>query len=146
MISFFIDEAFYQSGQNGVITSPNYPGDYYRNTNYEWLVTVEPGKVIELTLDRVNLADGVQCKDFLNIYDGASKRDPLLHKYCGELITVTTEVLRSTGNKVYIHFSSDDANTEEGFRISWRAITVRAAKVPEGNSLANTIITKTYTI
>lgn len=135
---------FYESGQNGVITSPNYPGDYYRNINYEWIVTVEPGKVIELTLDRVNLADSVQCKDFLNVYDGASKRDPLLRKYCGELITATIEVLRSTGNKVYIHFSSDDANTEEGFQISWRAISVRATKVPEGNCLA--IITTTSTI
>ena len=113
-----------------MITSPNYPGNYYAGINYYWLITGERGRVIELTVDDVDLEQSSDCKnDFLKIYNGDSKKGTLLRTYCGKLAIPMVGTLKSTGNNMYLYFRSDDRNVKPGFKVSWKAI---ATVVPEG--------------
>lgn len=132
-MAIFQEKTLYESGDSGQITSPNYPRNYVDGLNYYWLLTVEPGQIVEVTMDDVDLEDTSDCRnDFLKIYDGSSARDTLLRTYCGRLITVSVETLKSSGNKLYIHFKSDDRNTRPGFKISWEAVT---PITPEGENV-----------
>ena len=128
-----IDKTFYESGENGLITSPNYPGNYYAGINYYWVITGERARVIELTVDDVDLEQSLDCKnDFLKIYDGDSKKGTLIRTYCGKLAAV--ETLKSTGNKMHVYFRSDDGNVKPGFKVSWKAI---ATDISEGERFSN---------
>ena len=130
-----IDQTFYESGGNGIITSPNYPGSYYAGINYYWLITGERGRNIELTVDDVDLEQSSDCKnDFLKIYDGDSRKGTLLRTYCGKLVTSTVEKLKSTENQMYVYFRSDNENVKLGFKVSWKAIPT---VVPKGECFSS---------
>ena len=44
-------------GQSGVITSPNYPGEYNNNADCTWTVLAEPGDTIALVFSDFQLED-----------------------------------------------------------------------------------------
>ncbi|CAB1320299.1 unnamed protein product [Coregonus sp. 'balchen'] len=44
-------------GQSGVITSPNYPGEYSNNADCTWTVLAEPGDTIALVFSDFTLED-----------------------------------------------------------------------------------------
>ena len=43
---------------NGVIKSPNYPGDYPDNANCQWIITVDARSTINITFIDINLEKG----------------------------------------------------------------------------------------
>lgn len=95
---------------------------------------------MQITMDDVDLEVTSDCtNDFLKIYDGSSARDTLLRTYCGRLIAVSVETLKSSGNKLYIHFKSDNRNTRPGFKISWEAVTpvTLEGDIVDSNSLCH---------
>ena len=133
-------KTLYEKGDSGQIISPNYPGNYVDGLNYYWLITVEPGQIVQVTIGNVDLEDTSDCANgFLKIYDGSSSRDTLLRTYCGRLIAVSVETLKSSGSKLYIHFKSDSRNTRPGFKISREAITpvTLEGDIVDSNSLCN---------
>ncbi|RUS68631.1 hypothetical protein EGW08_023607, partial [Elysia chlorotica] len=49
------------SGDNGTITSPNYPNNYWNEARCVWSITVEPGKFIWLTFHEFAVEDLENC-------------------------------------------------------------------------------------
>ncbi|RUS68946.1 hypothetical protein EGW08_023293, partial [Elysia chlorotica] len=104
------------SGDNGTITSPDYPHDYRNNARCVWSITVEPGKVIQLTFHQfaVEEWDDICDTDWVLIYDNSTSRDNPLGKECGFSIP---EPIWSNGNQMFVESNSNV--TASGFRAEW---------------------------
>ena len=50
------------SNTSGRIVSPNYPGEYPSNQDCSWLVQVEEGYVVKLTVDHFELEPESDCE------------------------------------------------------------------------------------
>ena len=121
------ERQFYQSGEEGTISSPDYPSNYGIKKNYYWRVEVPEGKRIEVNFDGMDIEYHQGCeKDFLKVYDGSSSGEALLRTYCGK---AEPEKFKSSGRYLYLHFRSDDDRTRKGFQLSWKAFDV---VTPEG--------------
>jgi len=91
--------------------------DYLNNTQASWLIDpqTEMDSVIniEIMVKRLDLFnDG----DRLYIYDGEDNTAPLLAEFSGNIIP---DVIESTGNKVFVEFSTDNENTASGFYLNY---------------------------
>ncbi|XP_048250610.1 CUB and zona pellucida-like domain-containing protein 1 [Haliotis rufescens] len=100
------------------IRSPNYPFDYPRKAEYIWTLqgrrTVETIDVEVITTDMEKSEDCVN--DRAEVYDGESKRDRLLGKWCG----LETPSFRSSGQYLTIVLISNDNDISGGgFRIKY---------------------------
>ena len=100
----------------GSITDGSGPvNDYLNNTQASWLIDPqnEMDSVIniELHVKHFHLHQG----DYLRIYNGADNTAPLLAEFTGDTLP---GVLESTGNKVFVEFTSNGENTAPGFYLS----------------------------
>lgn len=50
--------------------------------------------------------------DYVDIYDGADFSAPHIGRFCGE---ITPDVIKSTGNNLFVNFVSDTSITHSGF-------------------------------
>ena len=122
-----LERQFYESGEEGTISSPDYPSNYGIKKNHYWRVKVPEGKRIEVNFDGMDIEYHQGCeKDFLKVYDGSSSGEALLRTYCGK---AEPEKFTSSGRYLYLHFRSDDDGTRKGFQLSWKAFDV---VTPEG--------------
>ena len=114
------------ASRNTTIKSYKYPWDYDNNMVCEWHVQIERkflfgDYVLKVVFNDFELeaepapSSSVCPYDNLTIYNGDSDFSPLLGSYCG---TVHPEVVYSTGNNLYIKFSTDKINSFRGFSIS----------------------------
>lgn len=139
MFSLFLEKRLYPSGDEGTITSPNYPEVYDTKKDYYWRITAPPGKRIQVQIDYLDIEYDRRCaKDFLKVYDGSSLDSPLLYTYCGYTRPVS---FRSSGRYLYLYFRSDNADTRKGFQLTWKTFlgvtttTLTTTTVnPEGSS------------
>ena len=119
-VSLFLEHSSFVSGVNGLISSPNYPNSYGLMKDFYWTISVPVGKVIEITFEDLDIDGGDNClKDYLKLYDGDDKEDTLLKSFCGNKVP---QPIRSSGNKVYLHFHSDSKGTSRGFKMIWKAV------------------------
>ena len=107
---------------NGYIQSPNFPRNYPNNANCSYLISSsDPPTRIILTTEQFNLESQSTCHyDSLKIYDGWSSSSPQLgpsHGYCG---TNSTPPFMSTGNALFITFTSDGSETRSGFKMEYK--------------------------
>ena len=92
--------------------------------DYYWRVATYRGRVIELTVDFLDIEFAGDCaKDFLKVFDGLNARATLLKTYCGET-PMDTATITSSRNYVYLHFRADGNNDGKGFKVIWKAETV----------------------
>lgn len=111
---------FTEYGVSGVISTPGYPKNYPNGLDYNWKFFVPDGYVIELKFEEVYLQDDSGCnKDYIRIHDGENVNGKILGKYCGRILV---EPVRTSGNKLLLHFHSDESVERKGFKISWKAI------------------------
>ena len=110
----------YDPAQNEM-TTPNYPNPYPNNKRCNWTIEVAQGKTIELQfVDTFHLESSngaFYCAyDWVQIYDGgsSSSRD-LTGKMCG---TRTPPNTRSSGNRLFLTWTSDSEVSWSGFKIS----------------------------
>ena len=121
------ERRLYESGEEGAISSPDYPSYYGIKKNYYWRIEVPERKQIEVNFDGMDIEYQQGCeKDFLKVYDGSSSGDSLLRTYCGK---AEPGRFTSCGRYLYLHFQSDDEVTRKGFQLSWKAFDV---VTPEG--------------
>ncbi|XP_078582053.1 cubilin-like isoform X2 [Branchiostoma floridae x Branchiostoma japonicum] len=109
------------STPSGMIQSPNYPEVYPHNSDCTWTITVEQGKIIVLTFDSFLIESHSSCRyDFVAIYDGPdpSRNGSLIAKVCGSTMP-DPNTFRSTGNQMYIRFSSDSSVARRGFHATY---------------------------
>uniref|UniRef100_A0AAZ3QFV8 CUB and Sushi multiple domains 2 n=1 Tax=Oncorhynchus tshawytscha TaxID=74940 RepID=A0AAZ3QFV8_ONCTS len=97
-------------GQSGVITSPNYPGEYSNNADCTWTVLAEPGDTIALVFSDFTLEDDY---DLLEVSgtDGSSQW------FTGP--NLPSPVL-SSKNWLRLHFTSDGNHKLRGFSAQYQ--------------------------
>ncbi|KAI8496791.1 hypothetical protein Bbelb_254460 [Branchiostoma belcheri] len=100
------------------VTSPNYPGNYGKNENCEWSITVPEGSIIRLTFDSFYTKYG---DDFLTIYDGASDNATEMKRLTGYYSQIIPII--STSNVMFLRFTSDDRVSRQGFQFNYTSST-----------------------
>ncbi|XP_072466207.1 CUB and sushi domain-containing protein 2 isoform X2 [Notamacropus eugenii] len=100
----------------GVILSQSYPGSYPQFQTCSWVVRVESGYNVSLTVEY--FLSEKQYDEF-EIFDGPSGQSPLLIALSGNYSAPLT--VTSSGNSVYLRWSSDHAYNRKGFKIRYAA-------------------------
>ncbi|KAF9421742.1 hypothetical protein HW555_002423 [Spodoptera exigua] len=97
-----------------VINSPNYPQVPVPYSECEWVFTAPPGEILRIDfIDRFDLADDEDCeKEAVEVRLGSSKYSPLNGKYCSD----KPGTIKSTGNTIYIKYSTSLAEPQNGFK------------------------------
>ena len=101
------DNSFSDCGGNfsdasGVLTSPNYPGNYPDDADCTFLISGPDGSVISFTITNMDIEDDDECSfDVLKIGDGDSSGSNLIDEYCG---SSTHGPIVSTGNSIWIRY------------------------------------------
>ncbi|XP_041670250.1 cubilin [Cheilinus undulatus] len=105
------------TGENpGFIYSPGWPDSYAPNLECTWLIR-SPESTVEFNILSLDMEDYPNCYfDSLVIRDGSSSLSPVLASVCGREPPGT---LHSTGDSMYIHFSSDSVVSGRGFNASY---------------------------
>ncbi|GBP07549.1 Cubilin [Eumeta japonica] len=103
----------------GIIASPGSPGKYPPNRDCNWEISVDFGKRIQINFFLLDLENHSNCSfDYLEIFDGNSRTDPLLGRYCNASLP---QPVLSAGSNILIHFHSDAFTSGGGFQISFAA-------------------------
>ena len=103
---------------SGVLTSPNYPGNYPNKVLKNYRIQVEQGLQLILHFTAFATESSSECKyDHLNITDGDGTT--LMGKACGTSLPTDITSVSSTVDLV---FRADRSNTAKGWRVSWRAV------------------------
>ena len=117
---------FNKTGEQGIISSPGYPGYYYSNKNYYWRITVPEGKRIQVKFLDFGFPYSRSCPgDFLKVYDGRSSDDAVSEKYYayGRRLPAA---FNSSGRYLYLNFRSDEFTIGIGFKLEWKAFNQSA--------------------
>ncbi|WAR06690.1 CUBN-like protein, partial [Mya arenaria] len=90
----------------GDIISPNYPGNYPRQSNCSWLIqSAHAIDRITLTFTHMDLELSNDCtKDYVLVQDGVDEQAPVIGQYCGEH---SPTPVTSQGSALYVTFVSD---------------------------------------
>ena len=103
---------------SGVLTSPNYPGNYPNKVLKNYRIQVEQGLQLILHFTAFATESSSECKyDQLNITDGDGTT--LMGKTCGTSLPSNITSVSSTVNLV---FKTDGSKVAKGWRVSWRAV------------------------
>ena len=103
----------------GVVTSPNYPGNYPNNLEKTETIQVEEGLILSLQFTAFDIESHSTCRwDHLTITDGDGTT--LMEKSCGTTIPAD---IRSTSNIVKLVFITNFRDTRTGWSVSWSAVT-----------------------
>ncbi|XP_066579431.1 cubilin [Amia ocellicauda] len=106
-----------QTGENGVVASPNYPSAYDDLSRCAWLLEAPEGHTITLTFTYFDVEPHSQCAwDSVTIMNGGSPGSPLIGQYCG---TDTPSPVQSGSNKLVIVFMADHSVSRGGFYATW---------------------------
>ncbi|XP_058975812.1 cubilin homolog [Musca domestica] len=100
-------------GDEGIIRSPGYPGKTPIQRDCQWELMAPYGSRFALRIYEITTGNRVNCQgDSLKIYDG----DLLLKEYCE---TTSPEPLKSTSNKLVIHFHTDAFKSDSSFQLHY---------------------------
>ncbi|XP_058123035.1 cubilin homolog [Anopheles ziemanni] len=99
---------------SGVLSSPNYPNPYPKETECHWTITTEPETVINLIVEDFHMETGKDCRfDGLRVASDANFTNPLV-TLCHEQKEPVNIV--SSSNQLFLRFYSDSSFTHKGFR------------------------------
>uniref|UniRef100_A0A8C2Z469 ST14 transmembrane serine protease matriptase a n=1 Tax=Cyclopterus lumpus TaxID=8103 RepID=A0A8C2Z469_CYCLU len=114
-----------KTGTIGQIQSPGFPNSPYPpNTFIQWQLRADPGYVIKLEFDMMNLEENCQ-NDFLKIYDSlVAIESRVMEEFCGEKPDGTVTETSNT-NTMSVVFFSDASYVDRGFDASYEAIDVK---------------------
>lgn len=107
--------------ETGTINTPEYPKDYGSNSRCEWLIT--SSHRIRLVFNYFFVENGW---DYFHVYEGKSTSSKRIGKLTGGH---TNKVIKSSGNYLYLKFTSDSVINKKGFLIAY-----------EGNSVTSLIL------
>ncbi|XP_040267781.1 embryonic protein UVS.2-like [Bufo bufo] len=101
-------------------SSENYPNNYPDNMNFTFLIRTPDGQV-SLTFDDFSLQNSPEClSDYVRIFDGPSRRSPLLLNNTCDSTPIPT-VIGST-NQMLMEFVSDGSVSSRGFSASYNTV------------------------
>ncbi|XP_046744297.1 cubilin [Diprion similis] len=108
------------TGPTGTVTSPLYPRPCVLDGVYSYRITVDFTQSIRITFEDFHLETfTVDCDLLLTIYDGYDANAPKLAEKCGLILP---EPVQSSGNVVYIVFSTRLVRSGSWFHLSWLQI------------------------
>ncbi|XP_063777593.1 cubilin [Pseudophryne corroboree] len=106
-----------QSGESGVITSPNYPGNYPGLSHCAWQLEALEGHIITLSFAYFDVEYHSVCRwDSVTIINGVSPGAPIVGQYCG---TNSPGTVQSGSNKLLVIFNADSTLHGGGFYANW---------------------------
>ncbi|XP_022426555.1 CUB and sushi domain-containing protein 1 [Delphinapterus leucas] len=108
------------TASSGVILPPGWPGYYKDSLNCEWIIEAKPGHSIKITFDRFQTEVNY---DTLEVRDGPASSSPLIGEYHG---TQAPQFLTSTGNFMYLLFTTDNSRSSVGFLIRYESVTLES--------------------
>ena len=111
------------SGSSGILTSPNYPGNYDNSRNCEWIITAPAGQNLFLILTAFTTEPNF---DKLFIVRKGSCMSALTLQYTplsgpGTFLPLSINVNQ---NSVAVYFVSDSSVTSPGFRLTWTTMEI----------------------
>lgn len=101
----------------GTIESPGFPDNPYPpNTFIQWQLRADPGHVVQLKFDTLNLEEN--CKnDFVKIYDSlVAIESRVLEELCGYYSPSDPMTFLSSSNVMLVTMATDDERNYPGFR------------------------------
>uniref|UniRef100_A0A8C2XJJ4 ST14 transmembrane serine protease matriptase a n=1 Tax=Cyclopterus lumpus TaxID=8103 RepID=A0A8C2XJJ4_CYCLU len=106
-----------KTGTIGQIQSPGFPNSPYPpNTFIQWQLRADPGYVIKLEFDMMNLEENCQ-NDFLKIYDSlVAIESRVMEEMCGYYSPSEPLTYLSSGNVMLVTMASDKEKNYPGFR------------------------------
>ncbi|XP_056155801.1 cubilin [Lampris incognitus] len=109
----------WQTGEGGVIATPNYPNTYPSPSRCAWLLEAPEGHTITLTFGYFSLEPHTTCGwDSVTIFNGGSPGSPIIGQYCG---TTSPGFIQSGSNKLAVVFLADHSVSRGGFVATWTA-------------------------
>ncbi|KAM6953504.1 cubilin [Aplochiton taeniatus] len=106
-----------QTGEGGVIASPNFPNNYPGLSRCAWHLEAPEGHTITLTFSYFELEPHTSCHwDSLTIFNGGSPGAPVIGQYCG---TTSPGVIQSGSDQLAVVFMADHVVSKGGFLASW---------------------------
>uniref|UniRef100_A0A3Q2TAZ9 Cubilin n=1 Tax=Fundulus heteroclitus TaxID=8078 RepID=A0A3Q2TAZ9_FUNHE len=109
----------WQTGEGGVLSSPNYPNMYPSPSRCAWLLEAPIGHTITLSFSYFTLEPHTTCGwDSVTVFNGGSPGSPIIGQYCGETSPGT---IQSGSNKLAVVFLADHSVSKGGFIASWSA-------------------------
>ena len=103
--------------------SPNYPLPYENDLDCRWTIKAPAGNIIALTISEFHTYRNG--RDNLYIYHGKN-----IHGAIVRTLTKSESMpLSSTGDSLYLKFSTDSSNTEKGFKIKVDAVGKYTEKI-----------------
>ena len=104
---------------NGTIRGPGWPSRYPNNALKCWRIkSLYTTKVVRLTIETLSMqfCSGCSC-DSIEVFDGSSVYSTSLGKFCSG-----RRVITSTGQYLYVKFSSDSTITGNAFTATYNAV------------------------
>ena len=92
------------------IVSPNFPQEYGNDIDCRWLISSPDAKNIRLKFLYFKIED---FRDILKVYEGQNIHGNLIDTYAGN----SPSTIVSSGNSMYLRFTSDHSATYQGFKI-----------------------------
>ncbi|KAK7506985.1 hypothetical protein BaRGS_00001836 [Batillaria attramentaria] len=114
--------ASYGPSSKKSMVSPGYPNQYPDNCRYDWLITADPGFIIELEVENIELESNYGCtSDYVEVFDGTT------HYQC----TRRTKELKANWNGTWSSLYSPGYPYyyENDLRCGWRIVTDYAGYV-----------------
>ncbi|XP_070326465.1 scavenger receptor cysteine-rich domain-containing protein DMBT1 isoform X21 [Odocoileus virginianus] len=97
---------------SGNFSSPFYPGYYPNNANCVWEIQVNPGYLINLGFDSLQLETHSSCSyDYVEILNGPLSSNASARRIC----RYTREIFTSHSNRLTVRFRSDGSVPNTGF-------------------------------
>ncbi|XP_075185922.1 embryonic protein UVS.2-like [Anomaloglossus baeobatrachus] len=120
---------------SGSLTSANYPSAYPTNYNCVWLFRI-PSYQVSLTFVAFDVQSSPNCaSDYIKIYDGPTKRHPvLIDRTCGSGVVPP---IISSSNQLLIEFSSDGSITGTGFKASYATVSCGGTFYTPGRNITS---------
>ncbi|XP_072264529.1 CUB and sushi domain-containing protein 1 [Pyxicephalus adspersus] len=108
------------TASSGVILPPGWPGYYKDSLNCEWVIEARTGHSVKITFERFQTEVNY---DILEVRDGPANSSPLIGEYHG---TQAPQFLISTGNFLYLLFTTDNSRSSVGFLIRYESVTLES--------------------
>ncbi|KAG7199007.1 hypothetical protein KM043_013159 [Ampulex compressa] len=102
---------------SGIIYSTNYPQNYPHRQNCEWLIEVDKNHVVNMTFLDFDIENSRNCTDdYVKIFDGPTRDDPLLGTHCRNDLPPPYV---STSNQMLVVMRSDSLVSAKGFKAQY---------------------------
>ncbi|XP_075454326.1 CUB and sushi domain-containing protein 1 [Ascaphus truei] len=108
------------TASSGIIFPPGWPGYYKDSLNCEWVIEARSGHSVKITFERFQTEVNY---DILEVRDGPTNSSPLIGEYHG---TQAPQFIISTGNYMYLLFTTDNSRSSVGFLIRYESVTLES--------------------